>query len=264
MGEIVSRIIVSVGGGRKHNPGCDDDGADFDAMQHRLDFFFHMWGEQTLQWTGYNLPPGSPQPKDSPYAFKLYAIDEAHKRGCDTVIWADSSIIPIRQLIPLWEYIEQRGYWFSDNMSNNNGEWTCDSALPILGLTREESFHVPQCSTNAFGLCFKHDIAQKFFHQWQELEKKGAFIGPKNNIDGEASDDPRVLGHRQDQTAASVLLHRLNMEMTKAPDFMVQGWYANEKTILVIERKDILCLNAFNASRWWLDKFGNQAIKEKS
>ena len=67
-----------------------------------------------ILWSG-ELPPDSPSHEMVPYGFKVAALVEAVRLGMDTMLWADSSIMPLAELTPLWELIEQQGYWFSAN-----------------------------------------------------------------------------------------------------------------------------------------------------
>ena len=200
-------------------------------------------GETLISW-GEHLPPGSPSHKDKPFAFKFHAVQEALRRGYSTILWMDSSIIPVRPLTTLWALIESRGYWFSENLPHGKvgvapwgtGTWTCDSALAPLGITREESFGIPHVIGTAFGLDMRWPIAQQFLRAWGELADGLAFCGPTTNVKGSASSDPRVLGHRHDQTAASVVAWRLGMRLTTPPDWIVDGIPAAPNTILEIHR----------------------------
>ena len=200
-----------------------------------------------LHWRG-DLPPNTPAHRDVPYAFKAFAIEAAIGLGFDSVLWLDSSIIPIRSLIPLWDLIERRGYWFSKNLPYAKlgvapwscGQWCADSALGPLGIDlgdREELFGVPLVIGGAFGLCLRHQVAREFVARYFYLARNSrAFAGPWSNEQGRASADPRVLGHRHDQTVASVIAWRLGMELTTPPEWIVDGAPATEKTVLEIWR----------------------------
>lgn len=179
----------------------------------------------------FDLPTGCP---DIPYAFKPYAIMQARERGYDTILWCDSSVAPIRSLDPLWTLIEQQGYWFSDNWNWNCGQWTSDEALTLLGITREEAFTIPHLCATAFGLDFKHRFGREFFSQWLKLLP--AFKGPWTNENGEASSDKRVLGHRHDQTALSVIVHRMGLNVSKQPQYLSDSHGETEETILKVCR----------------------------
>lgn len=200
-------------------------------------------GATSLFWMNM-LPPHSPSHDAVPYAFKVYAIAASRRMGYSSILWMDSSIVPLENLEPLWAEIEEKGYWFSENFPcartderYNCGQWTSDAALEPLGITREEAFNIPLVIATSFGLDFKHKIAGTFFDEWVRLaEGKQAFIGPWANTHGEASPDPRVLGHRHDQTAASVLAYRLGMKLTTPPKWIVDGIAPTDETILSIQR----------------------------
>jgi len=186
------------------------------------------------------LPVGSLPHEQAPYAFKIYALEQAHREIVDTsvtLLWLDSAVMILRPLGPIWRRIERHGYWFSQNHDYNCGEWTCDSALPILGITREEAFTIPQIVGGCFGLNMRAPVAQEFMERWKEYALAGAFAGPWRNDHGEASLDPRVQGHRHDQTAASVIVHRMGLRLTQPPRyFSDDGFPATEETILTARR----------------------------
>lgn len=203
-------------------------------MQKRL--IANFGKEMAITWTD-SLPYGCTTHELTPYAFKAHAVKYAITQGFDTVIWMDSSVVPVRPLDPLWELIESRGYWISNNPPFNCGQFTADSALGPLGITREEAFAIPHVIGTAFGLDFRHDIAHRFFNELLWLADDGrAFRGPWTNHNGEASADPRVRGHRHDQTAMSVIAHRLGMQLTEPPKWIVDDAPATEETALIICR----------------------------
>lgn len=178
------------------------------------------------------LPPGSPTHAESPYGFKAHGV--ASDPNLELLLWADASILPIRDLGPLWDLIEKQGYWFSNN-GWNNGQWCSDAALPLLGITREEAFSQNHVVAGTFGLNLRSPIGQAFRAEYLRFERAGAFRGPWTNKNGEASADPRVLGHRHDQTACSVIAHRLGMKLTDPPEWFAYKGGETEKTVLVAD-----------------------------
>lgn len=186
--------------------------------------------EVIVHWDGICPPALVPV---SPYSFKVDAIELVHSMGAEIILWCDSSIVPIKPLDELWDLIESQGYWFSKNYGYTNGEWCCDAALPILGTTREESFKVPQIIATSFGLNLRQPIAQEWFSRWRDLAFRGAFNGPHDG----GSTDPRVVGHRHDQTAGAHICHQLGMTLTTPPDWIAEGGQPiNDNTLMVIER----------------------------
>jgi hypothetical protein len=209
----------------------------------RLQTSMESLGETVVTWRG-EWPPGSPSHDQMHYAFKPFALRAAAERN-QVLLWADTSIVPIRPLAPLWDLIEAQGYWFSENLPHGSagrawscGEWTSDEALAQLGITREESFTFAHIIGTAFGLDLRHDIARQFLSEYLRLARGTAFNGAWSNADGKLSSDPRVIGHRHDQTAASVIVWRLGMKLTTPPAWIVDGIPATDATVLEIKRGD--------------------------
>lgn len=179
-------------------------------------------------------PPGSPTHEQVNYGFKPYAINEAIIRGYDCVLLLDASCWAIRPLEPIFEEIEKTGYVFSD-CGWKLGQWCSDRALSKLGLTREYALTLRMISSGFVGLNFRNSKASKFADLWLDFAKNSdTFTGPWKNEQGEASSDSRVLGHRHDQTVASVIIHRLNMNIITSPLYFAY-WSPNAhaKTVIV-------------------------------
>lgn len=172
-------------------------------------------GVDLLCWRD-EMPPGSPRHGSVPYAFKAHAILEARLRGYELILWADASILPVASLGPLWAQVERDGYWICRN-GWQNAEWTCDAAYVELGITREQNWQIPHVVATAFALDMRHEIGRECADQYLRLAQTRAFCGPWTNKHGEASADPRVLGHRHDQTALSVIAWATGIRLTDAP-----------------------------------------------
>lgn len=186
-----------------------------------------------LYWAD-EMPPGSPNHHRMPYAFKAWAIEAARLHEADLVLWADACIVPIRSMEPLWDLIDRQGYWFSRN-GWQNGQWCSDAALPLLGITREESFQQEHVVATTFGLNLRSEIGATFASEYLRLAQNGSFCGPWVNNAGEASADPRVRGHRHDQAAASVIVHRLGMILTNSPQWFAYKGGETAETVLVAD-----------------------------
>jgi len=196
------------------------DTVGFDGMRA---FFRDRW------------PPGSPSHQETPYAFKAFAIADAWRRGASVVLWADASVLPVKSLDPLFERIERDGYWVSNN-GFTTGEWCADSALGPLGITREQSWGIPHPVATAFGLNLADPDAMGLFREWFQLAMDGAaFRGPWTNRNGEASNDPRVRGHRHDQTALGVLVWRHGWKLTDPPNIIAYRGGETADTLLIVD-----------------------------
>ena len=194
---------------------------------------FSSIGESVLCWTD-AMPPNSPPHSVVPYAMKAHAIRAARDTGFDLVLWADACILPHGPIEPLWDRIEDDGYWISNN-GWKNGEWCSDASLPLIGITREEAMAQKHVVATAFGLNLRSDIGAGIFDEYLRMAQNGAFCGPWKNDVGQASSDPRVLGHRHDQACLSAIAHRFGCVLTDPPSVFAYRGGETAETILVAD-----------------------------
>jgi hypothetical protein len=171
-------------------------------------------------------PEGTPIQQEAHGAFKPFCFDEARKSGYQLVLWMDASIKIKDSVEPLFEYIRQDGYLIFREF-HTVGEYCKDGALEPLGISREESFEMPSCRSGVLGLDLSCETSIEFLRQWKERATDGVtFPGPKwSGVFGwpmTASQDPRVKGHRYDQTAASVIAIKLGMNKWKSEEIFDQ------------------------------------------
>src|SRR4051812_45026039 len=69
---------------------------------------FNGFGGQILTFKN-EYPPNSPRHEENPYAFKIFAIEEAINRGFDTMLLLDSSFWAIKDCTPIFDIIADRG-----------------------------------------------------------------------------------------------------------------------------------------------------------
>ncbi len=222
--------------------------------QARLVAALDMTKTSFLGWADM-LPPGSPQHSQVPYAFKAYALMEAAQTH-ELVMWCDASIVPIKPLDRIWEYASEHGAWFSRN-GFTNYQWTADSAYPDLfsalrdgdffyiNLARANNRAIEHVVATAFALDLSHPTGRAFLDEYYRLASETkAFCGPWTNTAGVTPDKPPrfgncgpkdVLGHRHDQTAASVIAWRLGIPLTNPPDLFSYRGGETEATILIAD-----------------------------
>jgi hypothetical protein len=162
-------------------------------------------------------PLSCPSHAQVPYAFKPYAIKAAADMGYRLLLWCDSSVYPVRPLDGAFEIMNELGYMFFPG-GYNTGQWCSDEALEPLGVTREEAFEIPHMVAGCQGLDMSSAKARHYLNRYYQLANDGVtFAGNRagkrfdRNHNHEVSDDDRVLGHRHDQTAASVVAWKLGM-----------------------------------------------------
>jgi hypothetical protein len=150
-----------------------------------------------------------PPHSDVPYAFKPAAIAEVWDH-CDLVLWCDASIALLKPWHRVLDFFAGHDWMLMLN-GETAGHWCADSALGPLGISREQSYTIPNLMACVMGFKTASKKCRSFLDQYVAASKSGAFQGPWTNADGQASADGRVRGHRHDQTAGAVIGHSLGM-----------------------------------------------------
>ena len=176
---------------------------------------------------------GSKSHLEVPYQFKVYAIEKARQMGYDVVLYCDASLYAIKDVMPIIFYIIEKGH-LMEFCGFNAGQWATDICLSEFNLTRDEAMNIPLHSAGFTGLNFQNELATKFFNQWfKSAQEEISFKGDWNNNSKQCSQDERCLGHRHDQTTASIIAYQLEIERTN-PHFMqyqFDGVETKENTI---------------------------------
>lgn len=206
---------------------------------------------ETRFWRPGSLPAECPSHDDSPFAFKPMAFREARRGGDGLALWLDAACVAIRPLDDLFADIAQRGYVLFANGAHRVGEWASDAALAQCGVTRDAALAMPEVNAAAIGLDLSHPLALEFLDRWSEAAANGVafrgqqarfaskreYLDVKWNHGGRASADPRVRGHRHDQTVAGILAHQLRMTpTTRWIETSSGGRPTRADTIIVIDR----------------------------
>lgn len=161
---------------------------------------------------------GSPDHDEVPYAFKPYAIQKVKDMGYDVVIWMDSpvyAIKPLRQLVGeiTLDFLRNvPGIILFDNLGFTIGDFTSDACLAKYQMSREDSFKLPMIMACVMGFDFRSAPALKFFDQYIEGARNGAYEGDWKNGNGQVSTDFRVKGHRHDQSVASIIAAKMGIK----------------------------------------------------
>jgi len=171
-------------------------------------------------------PAGSPTHNEVPYAFKYHAIQAAFDKGYESVFWLDSSVVPRKNLEPLWKIIEERGILAFRNAGCLESYFTSEDCLNILGCSIEEANGICQISGGIVGYNKNHHEGMKIFEKMRHLAiHTSAFQGGSNT-----SSFPKYQSHRHDQSCLSYLLHQHGIEVeTSGLDYTGS---VNDNTIL--------------------------------
>lgn len=202
---MTDRCITNVGVGLWYDRGTLR--LQNSVEQHNPDTDIKIWSK---------IPNGCLPHKQNPYGFKPYAINETHHQGYQKIFWLDSSVWLNKNMNWAWEQVEEYGYCFF-YAGFNAGQWTSDNALKNLNTTREEAFQIPLLCGGIMGLNFDFEVTREFFSQYFQRAHDGSFRGSWTNANQEVSKDEGVLGHRHDQSCASIIAHKLGMKTLHSP-----------------------------------------------
>lgn len=169
--------------------------------------------------------------KKTPYAFKLFTLREAQKRGYEIALWLDASFWAIRNIDTFIEKIYETGFLVQDS-GYPLGQWTSDDCLQRMGIDRAEAWKTPMFSGGMMGVNFCDKNTFDFFAEFYDYAKNGhCFRGFWRKEKGFVSKDENVLGHRHDMSVGSILFKKYNMSMFSNNEFFnCYGWYQKYKT----------------------------------
>jgi len=142
-------------------------------------------------------PLGSPSHKDNPYAFKIYAIEQARPEGYDQILWLDASVYPVKDITPVWDWLTEKGI-FMEEAGHWVGQWCPDRVLNYFGITREQAMKMPMFSAGFVGLDFRRMDSQQFFERWKRAMLDGMFKGDWTE-------------HRHDMTVGSIIANQMGL-----------------------------------------------------
>jgi len=153
---------------------------------------------------------GSPTHEQSPYSFKVYAVDYVRKLGYKVIFWCDSIIRLRKSIIPVLPLIRQVGVYLQDD-GWMCGEWANDRALSYFGVTRDQAMKIQSVYACIIAFDFRNPIAEEFLKRWKKASEDGIFRGLwKNDLKTESQDE-RCRGHRHDQTCAELISYQLGI-----------------------------------------------------
>lgn len=196
---------------------------------------FEGWAGDTMFWTDY--PEGCPKHVGAgQYNFKLYAFEAAYRKGYRVILWADSSLWAVKNPMRIFDYVSEHGlYFFKSGYSL--AQTAPDRLCEYAGVNREDLLNVSEFATGLVGINFDNPLGQTFFKEWRKMMDAGLFAGNRVH-DEQDSPDPLFLHARQDQSAASMVLHKMGVK-TAGEDFNWISYkgtgYDPEKVIFFIE-----------------------------
>lgn len=138
---------------------------------------------------------GSPSHSESPYQFKLHAIEEAWKFD-PIILWCDSSLWRVGDLSKIEDIIKHKGY-FMEESGHYCKDWCNDEATRFLNFDKAGSeSHYIMFSAGLLGLDRNNNEVVNWFLAWMGAAKYGCFKGNWSS-------------HRHDMVVGSILAQRL-------------------------------------------------------
>ena len=147
-----------------------------------------------------------------PYGFKPFCVKRALDTGYNQVLWLDTSVRSIGPIWPVFDAISDDGYFLVYG-GGNAGLWSSDACLASFGMSREESLAVKEIGGAVLGFDYHHPNGKLLFDEY--LAHIQDFKGSWDNERGQVSVDPRVRGHRHDQTVLSMIAHKMGWDVTR-------------------------------------------------
>lgn len=165
-------------------------------------------GHKTLMLNSYE-EIGSPTHRDSPYQFKIHAIEKAFELD-DLILWADSSMWLVGDLGKIENVIKEHGF-FGEEAGAWVGRWTNQQARKYFNLTDQEAKQEPpgllMFSAGLLGLDKNNPVAMEFFRQWKESALAGCFRGEWDS-------------HRHDMSCGSIIAQRMGLPYQRGGSHM--------------------------------------------
>ena len=160
-------------------------------------------------------PPNCHQHNDVPYYFKIAAFEYALSRNYSHVLWCDSSFWAINDPMPIFDIINEQGYYmFSSGYSLC--QTANDKSLAYFGYNRDDLIDTTEWATGCVGINFNNPDGKELYRLWKEYMDAGLSIGSR--LHDNQSQDPRFLFHRQDQTCFSLACYKLGLKNERGID----------------------------------------------
>jgi len=167
--------------------------------------------------------PNDTYDKTNPYNIKASVIEDALNKGYTQILWLDCSVWVVRNPSDIFSNIYNYGYYFF--RSGFTAAQTCsDKCLEYFNVDRDTAEKYMDCSSGIFGFNYNHNDGKKFIDYWLKAAKDNVFDGSR--LHDNQSSDSRFLFHRQDQSAATMIINKLGLKMF---DPNIHCQYYNEK-----------------------------------
>lgn len=142
-----------------------------------------------------NIKGGSLVLAHVPFAFKPCFFREMQSMGYKRVLYLDTSIVPTASLNDFFTIIAKKGYFIAKNYHCLEPQFMRSEVARYFGYSYANACSLLSCSACVFGVDFTNPAAARIIDDWYA-----------------AAEDPHAFySSRSDQTALSLVLHRLNL-----------------------------------------------------
>lgn len=178
----------------------------FKAIDWEGDYLFFSTQEREYRGVEIKKVDFTPH-SENPYGFKLEAILRALKLGYRQIMWADSTIVAMADLTPLFDYAATNGVTAFHNLGHNLHGYIHDKAADYFGIIEDPEFkEIPQIMACAFIFDFENEKAELVWAELTDAYDAGIFK------DGNST-RPDFKAHRHDQAALSALLWKYGISL---------------------------------------------------
>ena len=123
---------------------------------------------------GYPTPRGEELSLSAtPYAFKIFMMEEAKQLGFDHVLWLDARLIPLKDISPLFEILEQKNGFFNLAAPLAEKKVFLCAQKTLFSLTQKNYFDEKAISTPVFGLNMHHKDTENLVDDFYEACRLG-------------------------------------------------------------------------------------------
>ena len=177
-----------------------DDGR-YIAQQERLNESIkkHLPECKVFNWTN-SYPEGSSSHKESPYGFKVHAVNEARKQGFKKIIWVDTACIFVNGEIEYWFGLVKKYGVLAQADDNNLSKFVDPKCYKWFKKTEEQSLKDDErlVGGSLYVFDFEVPLCVSVFAAWEAAEKHGQFAGSRK--------------HRHDETCMALALYMMGSQ----------------------------------------------------
>jgi hypothetical protein len=118
-------------------------------------------------WPGTEL--GSLEFFDVPYAFKIFAIEEARSLGYQSVLWLDVCMVPDDRLENVFDHLEKFGVFAYCSPGYSMRDHISEFATHSMGISLQDFLKFTMVSTIVVGIHFENENGRKLMHDWHRM-----------------------------------------------------------------------------------------------